>query len=315
MIARKQSLVLPYTRVFFEKVPLKFVNLDELSRGALESRTLAGDAYWRVDAESPVSYLVLRKGRPYQVIGVDSPDLRSFLSWLRHDKRELTITYHFVEEGTLPYLLRYWTEDPVLCGLENSQGDILETLLSMKNSRESGLLQIKYGDNLGLIPVTAGKLSTAFLPGRTLHGKDLLAFLKSEETSSAMADFYIGETLSLSPLGISEVLLILTSVNTWLDSLRPVWPACDAVLPSLFKDKQKEDVCLESVTYEEGDGFYLSATLVESENLPAAIAELILALTEKHPSSANALKLFFSKNKTNAIALESIGLTQLLKEK
>jgi hypothetical protein len=315
MIARKQHLSLPYSRTFFERVPLKFVNLDELSRGALESRALAGDAYWRIDAETPISYLVLRKGRPYQVIGSDSPDLRSFLSWLRHDKRELTITYHFVEEGTLPYLLRYWTEDPVLCGLENSQGDILETLLSMKESRESGLLQIKYGGKLGLIPVTAGKLSTAFLAGRTLHGKELLTFLKSEETSSAMADFYIGETLPLSPLGISEVLLILTSVNIWLDSLRPVWPACDAVLPNLYKDKQKEDVCLESITYEEGDGFYLSATLIESEKMPAAIADLIITLAERHPSSANAMKLFLSKNKANAIALESIGLTQLLKEK
>ena len=31
MMARKQALVLPYTRTFFEEVPLKFVNLDELS--------------------------------------------------------------------------------------------------------------------------------------------------------------------------------------------------------------------------------------------------------------------------------------------
>jgi hypothetical protein len=314
MMARKQALVLPYTRTFFEEVPLKFVNLDELSRGALESRALAGDAYWRIEAENPIAYLVLRKGRPYQVIGSDSPDLRSFLSWLRHDKRELTLTYRFVEDGTLPYLLRYWTEDPVLCGLENSQGDILEMLLSMKQSKESGLLQLKWDDNLALIPVTTGKLSTAFLPGRTLHGRELLTFLKSEETSSALADFYLGETVPLSPLGISEVLLLLTSVNTWLDALRPVWPACDAVLPNLYRDKQKDDACLGSITYEEGDGFYINSTLVESENLPAAIAGLIRSLTERHPSSANAMKLFFSKNKTNAIALESIGLTQLLKE-
>jgi hypothetical protein len=315
MIVKKQSLVLPYSRTFFERVPLQFVNLDELSRGALESRSLAGDAYWKIDAETPVAYLVLRKGRPYQVIGSDSPDLRTFLSWLRHDKRELTITYRFVEEGTLRYLLRYWTEDPVLTGLENSQGDILELLLSMKESRESGLLQLKYNGRLALIPVTTGKLSMAFLPGKTLRGRDLLGFLKSEETSAGRADFYMGETLPLSPLGISEVLLLLTSVNTWLESLRPVWPACDAVLPNLYNEKQKEDACLQSITYEEGDGFYIGSTLVESEKLPAAIADLIMKLTDRHPSSSNAMKLFFSKNKTNAIALESIGLTQLLKER
>ena len=36
---------------------------------------------------------------------------------------------------------------------------------------------------------------------------------------------------------------------------------------------------------------------------------------DKHPSPSNAMKLFFSKNRTNKMALESIGLTSLLKEK
>jgi hypothetical protein len=313
--SKKQVLSLPYLRTFFEKVPLKFVNLEELSRGALESRALAGDAYWRIDADNPIAYLALRKGRPYQIIGSDSPDLRSFLSWLRHDRRELTITYHFVAEGALPCLLRYWTEDPVLCGLENSQGDVLEMLLSMKKSEESGLLKLKFGSNLGLIPVSSGKLSKAFLPGRTLVGRELITFLKSEETSSAVADFFMGRTSDLSPLGISEVLLLLASVNIWLESLRPIWPACDAVLPNLFKEEQMVEICLESITYEQGDGFYIRSTLVESESLPSAFAGLINALCEKHPSSANALKLFFTKNKANRIALDAIGLTPLLKEK
>ncbi|MBN2586864.1 MAG: hypothetical protein JXR55_06190, partial [Candidatus Fermentibacteraceae bacterium] len=52
---------LPFSVNYFENIPVRYLNLRELARGALDSRELHRDGYWRVDnAGGPVAYHAIK---------------------------------------------------------------------------------------------------------------------------------------------------------------------------------------------------------------------------------------------------------------
>ena len=305
--------VLPYSRTFLEHVPLKFVNLRELSKGALDSRDLAEDGYWQIDAgKEPIAFLVLFGGRPHHLIGHRGPTLSTFLRWLGTDSRELTITYRFVEEGTLPLLMRCWIEEPALQDLAHSEGDIKELLKGLSSSGESGLLTIRCSREVCLVPIEKGKLSTGYRAGSRIEGKELIRFLSHDLGKEAVADFFPGETRPMSPIGISEIGLLVQSFNDWLEALRPTWPSCDKLAEGMFGKLQEREDCMKCFGYDYGDGMILNELPKDTSNLAKLFVILVKSLTRRHPSPDNALKLFGAVNKENRIALVSAGLSPLM---
>jgi hypothetical protein len=303
---------LPFKRTFLEGVPLRFINLTELSRGTLDSRDLAEDGYWKVWADKPVAYLMLREGRPYRIIGHESPDLGSFIRFLTKDSRELSLTFRFVDKGCLPCLLRTWTEEPVIRDLKHSADDVMELLRSLKKSKESGLLQLRWEDDLGLVPVSSGKIAKAFLPGRTVQGRELLNFLSKELSKEAVGDFYPGKMEALSPVGVAEVSLLIDSFNNWLEALRPTWPECDDITQELFKKLCQQEQCMKAFKFYMEDGLFLQKPLERTDRLPSVLTDLIKGIAERHASEETCIKVFGSANRENKMALASAGLNEIV---
>ncbi len=304
--------ILPYSRTFLEKVPLQFVNLDELVKGALDHRSLAGDAYWQIDAlNEPVAYLILRNGRPYRIVGYSGPSVNAFITWLRRDNRELTLTYRFVEDGTLPLLLRCWTEEPVLQDLENSRGDVMSVLKSVRKLGETGLFKLRTGGKATLIPIDEGRISAAFGPGSVITGKAIQQLLSEQLDESSFADYYPGPTGMLSQVGIAEAQLIVSAFNVWLEAASPTWPECKRIATTVFTAMKSKETCFGSLSYDPEDGMFLEALPVETDKMPAAFSALVKSLARKHPSPESCMKLFGSVNKEKKLALSTAGLAPL----
>ncbi|GEM_PF-452526 len=303
---------LPFARTFFEKVPVQFVNLDQLVKGALEDRAFAGDAYWQIDADEPLAYLILRGGRPYRIIGYSGPGVAAFINWIRRDNRELTLTYRFVESGTLPLLVRCWTEEPALQELDNARGDVMTVLRSMRRSSDSGLLRVRNGGTSTLIPIEDGKLASAFGAGTTLKGKSILGFLTEQLEPGACADLYPGPTRPLSQVGISEAQLIVLAFNTWLDAARPTWPECARIASTVFSVVKEKEPSFTSLSYNVEDGLYMEGLPADTESIPEAFTKLIKSMARKHPSPENCLRLFTTVNRERKLALAVAGLSGVL---
>ncbi len=304
---------LPFSRTFFEKVPLQFINLDELVKGSLEDRRFAGDAYWQIDSEDiPQAYLILRGGRPYRIIGYSGPSVNAFMNWLRKDKRELTLTYRFMEHNSLPYLLRCCTEEPVLQDLDNDTGDIMDVLRALRRKEESGLLRIRALGQSTLVPVEKGKLQMAFGPGSILKGKAILTYLTEQLPPKAVADLYPGQTAEPAGVGISEAQLLVSSFNNWLEAARPTWPECANIASTVFKTLKQKEECLSSFSYDVEDGLFLEALPAETEKIPSVFANIVRTMCRKHPSPGACNKLFLSSNKHSKLALEAMGIASLL---
>jgi hypothetical protein len=303
---------LPYSRTFFEKVPVRFVNLDELVKGALEDRAFVGDAYWEIDAEEPLAYLILRNGRPYRIIGYSGPSITAFINWMRRDNRELTLTYRFVERGALPLLVRCWTEQPVLQDLDNGCGDVMAVLRNLRKITESGLLRVRSGGVSTLIPVEEGKLTAAFGAGGVLKGKLILTFLSDQLEPGSVADFYPGPTPDLPLVGISEAQLVVQSFNAWLDAAKPTWPECARIASTVFSVLKEKEPGLVALSFNIEDGLFLETLPVNTESVPEAFAKMIRSLAKKHPSPENCLRLFGSVNRERKLALAAAGLASVL---
>lgn len=315
MVKKAARENLPYARSFLERVPLRFINLDELTRGALENRDLAGDAYWCVESQGdPLAYLVLRLGRPHQLIGHPGPALVNFLRWIRTDKRELTLTYRFVEEETLKYLMRCWTEEPVLENLDHSSGDIRDLLQGLKRTRESGLLGIRNNGNLSLIPIENGRISICYTPGRMLNSDELISYLSHGLNKTAVAAFYSGLTKPLSSIGISEVVLLVQAFNDWLESMRPTWPSCDKLAEIMFEKLKARETAMKCFSYDPGEGIMLNELPLETSSLSKVFMVYIKSLARRHPSPENVQKLFGSVNRENKMALTAAGLGSMMIE-
>ncbi len=303
---------LPYSRTFLERVPLQFINLDELVKGALEDRNFAGDGYWQIDADEPLAYMILRRGRPYTIIGYSGPSVTAFINWLRRDKRELTLTYRFVEEGSLPSLVRCCSEEPVLQDLENDRGDLMEVLKALRRTEDSGLLRIRAGSLSTLVPVEGGKLQVAWGAGVSMKGRDILTYLTGQLPPETTADLFPGATGDLAAVGISEAQLLVGAFNTWLEAAIPTWPECSNIAMNVFKTLKDKEVCLASFVYSTEEGLSLQAQPSEAERIPKVFATLIGSMCKKHPAPAACSKLFITSNRQNKMALEATGLASLL---
>ena len=303
---------LPYSRTFLEKVPLQFINLDELARGALEDRNFAGDAYWQIDADEPLAYMILRSGRPYTIIGYSGPSTTAFINWLRRDKRELTLTYRFVEDGALPFLVRCCSEEPVLQELDNDKGDLMEVFQAVSRNEDSGLFRIRSGDVSTLIPVDGGRLQVAFGAGQSLRGKSVLSFLSEQLDPGSTADFFPGATGNLASVGIAETQLLVGAFNTWLEAAIPTWPECTNIAMNLFKTLKDKEECLSSFDYSTEEGLSMQSFPSDTERIPKVFASLIGSMCKKHPAPSACSKLFMSSNRQNKMAIEATGLASLL---
>ncbi|RKZ02449.1 hypothetical protein DRQ21_08600 [Candidatus Fermentibacteria bacterium] len=306
------NLSLPYSSCFFKKVPLVFLNLDKLVRGGSEFRDFKKDCYWAIsDSKSVFARLIFRQGKPYFIHGLDCLDATSFINTIRRDKRELFLSLHFLEPGALGPVIKYLCEEPVLTELDNSSGELIQLLKSLRKSGESGMISLQTESGVALIPIREGKISRGFLPGRTIKGKALVDFLKSPE-GSGLAEFVDGEVAEPSTLGIGEINLILTAINVWLESLGPVWPQSRAIVPAFVEKIRTRYPLLESLSYSSEDFLVLGSFIADSSDFPKAMALLIKSLCKKHPSPATALKLFTRINKDRTEALKSTGLIELL---
>jgi len=306
------SVNLPYIRSFFDTVPVHFLNLDALVRGGTELRDFRKDCYWSIsDGETIFTRMIFRQGKPYYIAGCDCLDSASFLSMIRNDKRELYLSLHFLDDRALGPVIKYLTEEPVLTELDNSSGELVQLLKSLKKSGESGMISLHVHGGVALIPICDGKISKAFLPGETIQGRDLIKFLKSPE-GAGIAEFFDGPVAEPAALGIGEINLILSAVNSWLDSLGPVWPQSRSLMPGYVQKIRQKYPALEPLKYEIGEGLSLESFIAESSEFPKAMATLVKSLCRKHPASETAMKLFKKINAERTTALQSTGLMKLL---
>lgn len=304
---------LPYSEVLFGRIPVEFLKLRKVLDSAMDNRDFRRDGYWEVSSDDQVlARLVLKSGRPFFIHGNPSLDSASFINWMEQDTREITLTVRFLAEGCLPSLMKYLREDPVLTELENGQGEVLQLLHSLRTSGESGLVSLGYPSGTLLIPVREGKVSRGWGSGQTYMGRKLVDFLKSDETLDCLAEFREGPIKDLSPLGIAEVSLVLGSVNSWLDSLRPVWPQCEGVIPELLAKLKSREESMYALEYEAGDTLFLKEQLTDSSSFPETMAQFVKSLCKKHPSPTTALKLFTSINRERETVLASIGMLDKL---
>lgn len=306
-------LTLPYSSCLFDSIPVAFLNLDRLLKASTEFRDFKKDCYWAVSENDVVfARLIFRMGKPYFVHGVDCLNAESFLSMIRADKRELKLSFHFLENKSLGAVIKYLCEEPVLTELDNSGGELIQLLKSLKKSGESGMISLQTTGGIGLIPISEGKISSGFLPGRTVKGKKLIEFLKSPE-GAGMAEFIDGEVAKPSALGIGEITLIILAVNLWLESIGPVWPQSRTFVAGFVGKIRKKYPSLEPLVYDREEGLSLNSFITDSALFPKAISALIKSVCKKHPSPATALKLFTRINESRSSALKATGLLDLLK--
>ncbi len=305
--------LLPYSDVLFGNIPVEFLRLKKVLDSAMDDRDFRRDGYWEITSDDEVlARMILKDGRPYFIHGNPSLDSTAFINWLEHEPRELRLTVRFLAEGCLPALMKYLREEPVLTDLENGQGEVLQLLHSLRTSGESGLVSLIYTTGTLLIPIKEGKVSRGWGSGLTFLGRKLVDFLKSDETLEGIAEFREGDVKELSPLGIAEVTLVLGSVNAWLDSLRPVWPQCEGVIPELLAKIKKSEEWLRVLDYEAGEVLFLREQLPDSSLFPEAMAMFVKSLCKKHPSPTTAFKLFTSINREKETVLDAIGMLDKL---
>jgi hypothetical protein len=303
---------LPFISCFLDSVPVVFLNLEALVRGGAENRDFRKDSYWTITDGSDVSSrMVFRKGKPYFISGNNSLDAASFLNAIKRDTRELYLSIHFLDEGSLGLIIKFLSEEPVLTELDNSSGELIQLLKSLKKSGESGMISLETSSGIALIPIREGKFYEGFLPGRTIQGKDLLDFLKSPG-GSGIAEFFDGEVAEPSVLGIGEISLILTAVNAWLESIGPVWPQSRSIVPGYVEKIRLKYPSLEPLRYDREEGLSLGSFITDSSDFPNAMAVLIKSLCKKHPSPETAMKLFQRINNERSVALKITGLLDLL---
>lgn len=305
--------ILPYSEVLFGRIPVEFLKLKKVLDSAMDNRDYRRDGYWEVTSDNEVmARLILKGGRPYYIDGNPSLDSAAFINWMEHETREISLTVRFLAEGCLPSLMKYLRDEPVLTDLENGQGEVLQLLHSLRTSGESGLVSMCYPQGTLLIPVREGKVSRGWGSGATFPGRKLVDFLKGDDTIEGVAEFREGDVRELSPLGIAEVSVILGSVNSWLDSLRPVWPQCESAIPELLAKIKKRDEWMSPLEYESGDNLFLREQLSDSSLFPDAMAAFVNNLCRKHPSPTTAMKLFTSINRGREAVLSSVGMLEKL---
>lgn len=308
--------ILPYSEAYFEGVSVRFLNLRELSRGALDSRDLHRDGYWRIDSRTGVvAYHAIKNGTPYRFIGRDAKGLEDFLHWLENDIKEMHLSYYFVENDVLKYLLRCWTDQPVLRKLSGSRGQIMDLYENVVGKGESGLIRTVKDDVTALFPIINGKTDVGWLPGRTLDGPEVWEYLEYEASSGCSGYYYPGETHSLSGVGLDEISLLLSAFNSWYTVLLDMWPDCFMQSVHVFGSMRKEIPLLGKLVLIPDEGLQQKKAFDDPQRLPEVITFLVKAISKENDHPDKCIQLFRDVNQDQRHALTSAGLGELMENK
>lgn len=307
---------LPFSVKYFENIPVRYLNLRELSRGALDSRELHRDGYWRVDsAGEPVAYHAIKNGTPYRFIGRDVKGLEGFLEWLEIDVNELILSYYFLEDGVLKYLMRCWTEEPVLRRLEGSRGQIMELYEKLVSKGKSGLIRVVKDNATTIIPIIEGRADIGWMPKKVMDGPDVWEFLEYEVISGGIGYFYPGKTSSLSNVGLDEISLLISAFNNWYKALQESWPDCFMVSVNIFGSLRQEKPALSKVVLIPDEGLQQKGSFDDPQRLPDVIMTLVTSISGQHRNPELCVQLFRDMNRDQRHALGSAGLAELMGKK
>ncbi|MCK5064192.1 MAG: hypothetical protein KAQ97_02845 [Candidatus Fermentibacteraceae bacterium] len=307
---------LPYSEAYFEKISVRFLNLRELARGALDSRDLHRDGYWRIDSrKGVVAYHAIKNGTPYRFIGRDAKGLEDFLHWLENDVKEMHLSYYFVENNVLKYLLRCWTDQPVLRKLSGSKGQIIDLYEKVVGKGESGLIRTVKDDITALFPIINGKADVGWLPGRTLDGPGIWEYLEYEASTGCSGYFYPGETQSLSGVGLDEVSLLLSAFNSWYIELLDIWLDCFMQSVHIFGSLRKEIPLLGKLVLIPDEGLQQKRAFDDPQRFPEVIIYLVKAISKENENPDKCIQLFRDVNSDQRHALTSAGLGELMEKK
>ena len=309
------QIELPYYRGFLERVPLTYLKLHELAAGALDSRDMHSDGYWKIESRSEtVAYVALRRGEPYRIIGMDFTQFDSFLSWLQKQaaSTEMFLTCRFLPDNSLKYAVRCLEEQPVLSKLRSTSGQISELLDTLSTRGESGLLRLEEDNNRTiLIPVLGGEPLMAILPGTTLDSSGASDYIQKSISENCKGYFYSGETPELSPIGLAEIPLLLRGFNNWFARMSGIWPDSFGVSVKLFGKLREKKPFVQDLILKP-DGLSLRGPFSQPGKLPAVIVVLVKAIAKKYDDPQRAIKLFREVNMAARHALLNLGLGKIM---
>jgi len=309
------SEALPYTSKYLENISVRYLNLRELARGALDSRELHRDGYWRIDNENgPVAYHAIKNGTPYRFIGCNVKGLEDFLDWLESDITEIRLSYYFAEGGMLRYLMRCWMEEPVLRKLQGSRGQIMELYEKLVSKGRSGLIRIVKDEQTILIPIVEGSADVGYLPGGELDGPGVWEFLEYKVLEGGVGYFYPGKTGTLSGVGLDEISLLIGSFNKWYIILLERWPDCFMVSVNVFGNLRQELQVLASTVLLPDEGLQQKGSFEDPQRLPQAITALVKGISSENNNPQACLQLYRDLNKDQRHALVSAGLGELVED-
>jgi len=308
--------ILPFSSRYLERISVRYLNLRELARGALDSRDLHRDGYWRIDdAKGPVAYHIIKNGTPYRFIGRDVKGLEDFLDWLESDVTELNLSYCFLEENVLKYILRCLTEEPVLRKLKGSMGQIMELYEKLIGKRKSGLLRVVKENMTTLIPILEGEAEIGWMPERVLDGPEIWEYLEYEAGNGGIAYFYPGITASLSGVGLDEISLLISAFNKWYIRLLETWSDCFLQSVNVFGIMRQEKPVLSKLILIPDEGLQQKGSFDDPQRLPAVILSLIKAISAEHSNPEKCLQMFGEVNKDQKHALNTLGFREAMDQK
>jgi len=308
--------VLPFSSKYLENISIRYLNLPELARGALSSRELHRDGYWRIDNKNdPVAYHAIKNGTPYRFIGRDVKGLKDFIKWLQNDITELTLSYYFLEDNVLKYLMRCWTEEPVLRKLNGSRGQIMELYEKLLNKSKSGLIRVVKDNMTTLLPIIDGEAETGWMPEKVLDGPGVWEFLEYEAGNGGIGYFYPGKTPPLSGVGLDEISLLINTFNKWYMLLLDIWSDCFIQSLNVFATLRQEKPILGKLVFIPDEGLQQKGSFDDPQRLPEVIILLIKGISAENSNPESCLDLFKDVNKDQRHALNSAGLKELMGKK
>ncbi len=308
--------VLPYSSKYLENISVRYLNLRELARGALDSRELHCDGYWKIENETgPVAYHAIKNGTPYRFIGRDVKGLTDFIEWLENDITELKLSYYFLETNVLKYLLRCWTEEPVLRKLKGSSGQIMELYEKLIGNIKSGLLRVVKENITTLIPIIEGKAEFGWMPEKVFDGPEVWEYLEYEARNGGTGYFYPGKTVSLSGVGLDEISLLINAFNKWYVLLLEMWSDCFMQSVNVFGTLRQEKPILGKLVFIPDEGLQQKGSFDDPQRLPGVLVLLIKAIATEHNNPATCMQLFRDVNKDQKHALNSAGFSELIGKK
>ncbi|MCK4807860.1 MAG: hypothetical protein KAT09_09445, partial [Candidatus Aegiribacteria sp.] len=215
----------------------------------------------------------------------------------------------------LRYLLRCWTEEPVLRKLNGGRGQIMELYEKLVSKDKSGLIRVVKDNMTTLIPIIDGAAETGWMPKRVLDGPGVWEFLEYEAGNGGTGYFYPGKTSSLSGMGLDEIKLLIGAFNKWYMLLLDMWSDCFIQSVNVFGRLRQEKPVLGKLIFIPDEGLQQKSSFEDPQRLPEVIIHLIRAISAEHSDPGRCIQLFKDVNKDQRHALNSVGLKELMGKK